>query len=277
VVAIEEPESHLHPAAVKQLASIIQEMSIEHQVIITTRSPLLAIQGNVSANIIVSKSKASPASSIKAIRDSLGVEVADNLSMAEHVILVEGKHDIRMIQSLFNNLSEDFSKLLEKRKIIFDELNGTGNIGYMLQCLRHSVATPILLVDADKAGRDSAKKARKEGNLPDKYIFMWNRTTPTETELEDLIDPELYWTELCDRLGANLSRPTFDQSAEKWSDRLKIVYQKAGKSWTSIIESKAKCIIADRVADSPSNSVKNEYQELVNDIITAILKITGPN
>jgi putative ATP-dependent endonuclease of OLD family len=277
VVAIEEPESHLHPAAVKQLASIIQEMSLEHQVIITTHSPLLAIQGNVSANIIVSKSKASPASSIKAIRESLGVEVADNLSMAEYVILVEGKHDIRLIHSLFNHLSEDFSKLLEKRKVIFDEMNGTGNIGYMIQCLGHSVATPVLLVDADKAGRQSAKKAREDGNLSGKYIFMWNRTTSPETELEDLIDPELYWTALCSGLGANLSRTKFDQSAEKWSDRLKNVYQLAGKHWTSTIESNAKSIIADRVTASPSNAVKNEHQELVNDVLTAILRITVPH
>jgi putative ATP-dependent endonuclease of the OLD family len=65
VVAIEEPESHLHPGAIRELATVIQEMSRIHQVIITTHSPLLVNINRVNTNIIVSKSQARPASSIK--------------------------------------------------------------------------------------------------------------------------------------------------------------------------------------------------------------------
>ena len=72
VAAIEEPESHLHPGAIRQLANVLQEMSREQQVIITTHSPLLVTRQRPSSNIIVSQSAARPASSIKEVRDTLG-------------------------------------------------------------------------------------------------------------------------------------------------------------------------------------------------------------
>lgn len=128
VVAIEEPESHLHPGAVRQLATVLQEMSGEHQVIITTHSPLLVARSSISANIIVSKSKATPADSIKAIRDSLGVQVEDNLTAAEYVILVEGKTDIESLTTIFNTRSPDFKTLFDSGKIVFDDMGGAGNI-----------------------------------------------------------------------------------------------------------------------------------------------------
>lgn len=47
VVAIEEPESHLHPGATRQLAIVLHEMAAEHQVIITTHSPLLVARNTL--------------------------------------------------------------------------------------------------------------------------------------------------------------------------------------------------------------------------------------
>ena len=79
VIAIEEPESHLHPSAMHALRKVFRELSQKYQVVITTHSPLFVDRTNVSSNILVNKNKAAPARSIEQIRSLLGVRVSDNL------------------------------------------------------------------------------------------------------------------------------------------------------------------------------------------------------
>ena len=47
IIAIEEPESHLHPGAIHQLVDIIKSLAEENQVIITTHNPLFVDRSNI--------------------------------------------------------------------------------------------------------------------------------------------------------------------------------------------------------------------------------------
>jgi predicted ATP-dependent endonuclease of OLD family len=271
VVAIEEPESHLHPAATRQLATVLHEMAAEHQVIITTHSPLLVARNKLEANIIVSKSRATPAGSIKAIRDSLGVQVGDNLTQAEYVILVEGKTDIQILNALFANRSQEFSDLLGSGRVVFDDLGGAGNIAYKISSLSQAITTQILITDDDKAGREADKKAEQAG-LCEKYRFGLKRpaTSFRSTELEDMIDPDLYWNILQSNHGVNLDRTIFLGSQNSWSDRMKITYEAGAKRWSPSIENNMKNTIADLVSKSPDSAVAKQWSSLVNNMISAI-------
>ena len=62
VVAIEEPESHLHPESARQLYETINALSANHQVVLTTHSPLFVNRSNLKENIIVDSGKAIPVS-----------------------------------------------------------------------------------------------------------------------------------------------------------------------------------------------------------------------
>ena len=194
VIAIEEPESHLHPDAIKELSTVIQEMAREHQVIITTHSPLFVTRNRISTNIIVTKSRARPASSIKELRETLGVRVDDNLMSAEYVILVEGKTDVRMLSTIFVQRNKSFNLQVMNGKIVFDDLGGAGNITYKLSTLNQAVTTQVLITDDDKAGREADRKAGIAG-LAEKYRFTWRRPPHLflSTEVEDMLDPALYW------------------------------------------------------------------------------------
>jgi putative ATP-dependent endonuclease of the OLD family len=75
ILAIEEPESHLHPAAIHQVNDIIQGIAKTSQVIITTHNPLFVDRANIKSNIIVAEGGATPAKSIAAIRDLLGIKL----------------------------------------------------------------------------------------------------------------------------------------------------------------------------------------------------------
>ena len=273
VVAIEEPESHLHPGAVRQLAVVLQEMASEHQVIVTTHSPLLVARNRVEANIIVSKSKAIPASSIKAVRDSLGIRVEDNLSTAEYVVLVEGPTDVAALSAVFLSRSAEFTSLVKKGKVVFDHMGGTGNIVYKVRTLQLSVASPILVTDDDRAGRDCAKKAKDGGGLPEKFHFCWRRSRTSESELEDLFQPDCYWGEVETQFGVSLDRKAFESAGGKWSARMQTRFEASGKVWTTSVESNVKATIARCVSASPSTAIAPEWLDLMDSVVGAIVRL----
>jgi len=72
VVAVEEPESHLHPNAQHELRSVIETLSQEHQIVITTHCPLFVNRTSGRSNLIVRNNTVAPAKSIGQIREVLG-------------------------------------------------------------------------------------------------------------------------------------------------------------------------------------------------------------
>ena len=277
IVAIEEPESHLHPGAIRQLGNVLEEMANAHQVIITTHSPLLVARSRIGANIIVSKSKATSAVSIKAVRDALGVESSDNLQNAEFVILVEGQSDVKILTELFSSRSGPFSEMLKVRKVIFDEMGGASNIIYKLRTIANQVAKPIVILDDVSAGRVSEKKIVADGALSSRNVFLWKRPGVEGSELEDLLNPQGYWEMLESEFGATLDRPSFEASDQVWKRRMATAFQASGKTWNTSVESNVKTALAETVARNPTSSILPEREELVDNVIAAILKLVrGP-
>lgn len=91
IVAMEEPEAHLHPEAINRLRNSIYALTGNSQVIISTHNPLFVNRECIYKNIIVENGIVKQASNIREIRDVLGVKVSDNLYDAETMLLVEGK------------------------------------------------------------------------------------------------------------------------------------------------------------------------------------------
>ena len=113
VIAIEEPESHLHPESARQLYETIMKLSEGHQVVLTTHSPIFVNRNNLNENIIVDQGKANPVKRIKEIREVLGTQVSDNLINAEIVLVVEGETDKMALEKLLPNMSDIIKKLFK--------------------------------------------------------------------------------------------------------------------------------------------------------------------
>ena len=82
VIAIEEPESHLHSGAIHSLIDVIGKISENSQVILTTHNPLFVQQNQMNSNILVDGGTARAAKNIGEIRKILGVLPSDNLMSA---------------------------------------------------------------------------------------------------------------------------------------------------------------------------------------------------
>ena len=159
IIALEEPESHLHPEAMNQLRDTLHTLSQTNQIILSTHNPLFAARDNIKANIIVDSGKAIPAKKIKEVREILGVRISDNLINAENLLVVEGENDKIVLMKILPSLSEKVGRALNNGTFGIEHLGGTGNLSYKLAEISNYITKFHVLLDYDKAGIESYEKA----------------------------------------------------------------------------------------------------------------------
>lgn len=252
VIAIEEPESHLHPGAIHSLVEVVHKMTENNQVIITTHNPLFVQQNKVSSNILVDHGTARPAKSIAEIREILGVLPSDNLRNARYVILVEGQDDKISLEKILSNSNSVIKGYLANNELVIKPLRGAGNLLHDLADLKNSMCRYVVLLDNDKAGREAATKAIDQGLLKHNEIRYTICNGSPESEFEDCIRPDIYAQKIKEIYGVMLDRTEF-HSNNKWSERMKNVFFSQGQQWSSIIEEKLKILVAESIPNTFEN------------------------
>ncbi len=143
ILAIEEPESHLHPNAIHQLKAVVTEIARKHQVIMTTHCPLFVDRASIKSNILVHNNKATPARDVKQIREILGVRASDNLQHAELILVVEGEEDRRSLAALLKQHSKALASAMAQQALGIESLQGGANLSYKLSQIREASAYEI--------------------------------------------------------------------------------------------------------------------------------------
>ena len=259
IIAIEEPESHLHPEAIHSLVDVINGISENHQVIITTHNPLFVQRNNISNNIIVDHGTAKPAKNIKEIRELLGVLPEDNLINASHVLVVEGEDDKIALNKILSSLSPTIKDALIKNKLVIQPLAGATNLNYELSRLRSYVCRYFVFLDADEAGYDAAEKAIEKGLLSEsdvKYSICNGNNT---AEFEDCLKKDFYIEAIRNKFSVDLGVTSF-RNSKKWSDRVKTVFLSQGQRWTDAVEKKVKMEVTKLIPVEDADSVLDEHK-----------------
>lgn len=265
ILAIEEPESHLHPKAIRALKKTLVKLSDKNQVIITTHSPLLMDNYNIGNNIIVQDSEAKPAKSIAGIRNALGVELSDNLISARLAILVEGVHDIKILKSWLSS-SKKIKKAIEEGSIIFEALNGASNLKSKASMYKAIGVDVYAFLDKDNEGINAEKEAKGAGlNL--KVTFAGN-SKQNKSEIEDLVKEEIYANYVNQNHNLSLNNKNFTKRKNKWSDRVIQLYEDAGftKQEAEIIIPQLKKFISEQVTEKGRKSLKLEYKACIDNL-----------
>lgn len=100
IFAMEEPENSLHPKAQRQLLAVIQEISQNSQVIVTTHSPVFIDRSKFENNILLTRTlqgctmaKTFDTGALDQVRTDLGIRASDALLKGggNCAILVEGR------------------------------------------------------------------------------------------------------------------------------------------------------------------------------------------
>lgn len=270
VLAVEEPEAHLHPQAVHNLRDVISSISQRQQVVITTHSPLFVNRTEVASNVIVNENQARPAHSIAEIRDVLGVRISDNLNSARLILLVEGEEDRDAMVALLCASSGDLKAHLEMGALSVEFLRGAGNLGYLTSMFKQQLCLVHAFMDNDEAGRESVNRSIAQGGLDNSEITFTNFPGMRNSEIEDLYDPKLYAEDLCAKYSITFPTSDFDKRKAKWSERLKRVFQASGQQWNDAIEADVKSFVANLVAKSPDFAIHSTAKSVMGNLASVL-------
>lgn len=269
VIAIEEPESHLHPGAMHRLRDVIETLAKDNQVVITTHCPLFVDRASVSRNILIDGSSAKTARDISAIRNILGVRASDNLVNASHVLVVEGDEDVVALTAILPVLSTAIGKALKQHHLVIEPIGGAGNLSYKLSLLANALCVVHVLLDNDEAGKKAYEKADSEGTLKVADTTFVNCKGMPASELEDCFDKSTYEVDVLQEFGVDLNDTAF-RGSKKWSDRAKDCFDKQGKPWTSKLEAQLKAVVAAAIAKKPETALNEHKRNSIDALVKAI-------
>lgn len=269
ILAIEEPESHLHPMAIHQLKSVLHDIADEHQVIMTTHCPLFVDRASLKSNILVHKNKAAPAKDVKQIREILGVRASDNLRHAELVLLVEGENDKKSLEALLKANSAVLRSAITHGTLVLESLVGGSNLSYKLSNLRDAVCITHTFLDYDKCGITSFENASRDGLLIEADVTFAVCNGMKESEFEDILDECIYANLIKNKYGVSISSTKFKGNL-KWSYRIRDTFRHQGKHWSTDIENKLKSDISELV-EANTNNALNHYKRSSFDALVSAL------
>lgn len=271
ILAIEEPESHLHPEAIHKLKKVLDDISAKNQVIISTHSPLLVNRGEITRNLIVNKSNATSAKSIADIRDILGVKIADNLHSANLIILTEGEDDSILLKSWISQLSNSVKSAIDNGDISFDNLAGGNNLAYKVSLWKGLLCDVRAFLDNDDTGNNGFAEASSKGLITLHDVTFSTVTNYKESEIEDLVDVDTYKSEIMSKYGVNLEKsPEFRNSKRKWSFRMREAFKKSGKIWNDGIKAEVKRIVTQKASAVGLSSLNKHQRKPVKLLVESL-------
>lgn len=253
IVAIEEPESHLHPKAIHELRDVIRSLSDKNQVVLTSHSPLFVNPSDMSSTILVKGTKVTCAPSISSVRDELGVRLSDNLQSARLVALVEGHEDEISLRRILKDEYPEIAGFLANGDLVFDSLGGASNLAYKIRLYRSSACLVQCFLDSDASGQKAIDTALNEGVISVKDYNAIVAPGLIESELEDLFDPSSYRELFLNEFGVD---PTINcpiDKNKKWTVSMAAKFKQSGKIWSYQTETQAKLKLAKHVEKEGSN------------------------
>ncbi len=261
ILAIEEPEAHLHPGAVHELARSLDDLALEHQVIVTTHSPILVRREPARANIIVRSHSAAPARTLTAVRDCLGVQLPDNMTSAEVILIVEGIHDATILRHLLSRMNPSLAPALKHGRLALREAGGAQGCPHIYRLSSDAICRVHVVLDDDKEGR-SARSKLDQMNVPPGNITMLSAVGMNEAELEDLFDEQLFAGHLLSRYNVVMTSGV-TQPEKRFSLRMKDYFVNSGQQWSDSVASNLKSELAKLLTDDSAHISPRPEREVV--------------
>lgn len=237
IIAIEEPEAHLHSGAMHELKDIIDNLSKNNQILVTTHNPIFIDRYNISNNILVDNGKIKKIKSIKQLRNILGIKLSDNLASCEKVIVVEGESDIIVLKHILALCNNDIIKLITHGNVVFQNAGGASKIEQQVRFYKNVLCDVMVVIDNDS--KQIINDLIKEKILEPSDIFMIDNTK-TVSELEDMYAPKVSVEFFKHEYNIDFKEDIFKNEKKKWSDIIKNEYSNRGYPFNEEIEKEIK-------------------------------------
>lgn len=166
LILIDEPEVHLHPSGIRDLAKELLKIGKENYVFLATHSPFMIDKKYKERHFIVKKNNKA-ITELKRIKDSdnliddevlreaFGIDVYKDL-LNPHSVLVEGASDKVLLQKALSCMGYDDIGIT----------NGHGsNITTLVSKLNYDDINVLVVLDDDEEGRKDKEKIIKTGGI----------------------------------------------------------------------------------------------------------------
>lgn len=277
IVAVEEPESHLHPGAIHELREVLRGIATSQQVIVTTHSQALVNRADLSQNVIVSDRSARPAKSLTELRSALGIRLSDALTAADVNVICEGPHDEAVLPALLAQRHPEVADWITSGQVIFESAGGGSKIYGRVLAARNTLMEPIVVLDSDPAGRRDVERLVRDGYIDQRQVVQIVRPRCKSSELEDLFSLDTYLEDLEREVGFVLShrqRSQLDKGRDQaWSERLKQILESAGVPHADVLVRRCKSTVQAAVLKeigAGTNVVRPGCEDLVDRLVQLI-------
>jgi predicted ATPase len=218
LILIEEPETHLHPSAIRSLMEIVMKYSESAQVFFSTHSPSTLLNFKIENICLVKRNddnntiiKDLSYKDINSIIEELGIIPSDFFNR-DILLFVEGKYDIAILEAFLEKLQDN------SHNICLIPLDGWTKIKYQVNArvIKELQVKPKLfaILDGDIEKRPSEKEKldnlKEELSLPEENIYTLERG-----EIESyLLDAEAWfktWPELSEKINRDKLQKRFNR------------------------------------------------------------------
>lgn len=262
IFAIEEPENHLHPKLCREISRFLREQSQNHQVFLSTHSPMFADKKDISNNWVMSYQKSEQEEcgeskiqqvetreDLKLALTELGVLPSD-IYLKDFIVFVEGGTEKRAI---FPILGSKLGVNMEDNIGVIDiggDSNLENNLRIWLGIVQYAPADYMVVLD--KHSSNLVLRLSKKMNIETNKFHVWQKGS-----IEDYYPLELTIEALKEWFGVEVEAKEINEK-EPRDKELKRILESQGK-----IRKGWKVEIGTYVAEKMEiKNIHNEIKEL---------------
>lgn len=203
ILLLDEPGLYLHAKSQSDLLGHFED-DFTNQILYSTHSPFMVPTHNLDAvrtvNIAeekgttVTNDPSGDSKTLFPLQAALGYDLSQSLFVGGNNLVVEGVTDFWILSSISEYLRAD-GKLALHQDLTITPAGGAQKVSYMVALLTSESMNVLVLFDDERDSRSTMSDLVKNKLIAEEnvvFVSEWNGNTPVESDIEDLLDEDVY-------------------------------------------------------------------------------------
>lgn len=241
MVAIEEPESHLHADSIHKIRDKLFNASVNKQIVVSTHNPTFLNHNDLNHTYLVKNGCITLAKTKSVIREELGLSPRDSLFFGDTVIVVEGASDSRFIKRIIEEYSDQLKKkLIDGTLEIYSTQSSSKIIPTINECRRWLIDY-FAVFDNDESGRSEYERLNDASHS---YLIPLIGKKK-KAELEDILPTDIV-IDAFKESGVIVTEEEYAKNKKKFNEYAKELIHRSGLMFDENLLESIKTKIVDK-------------------------------